>query len=186
MANYTEVFKQQDRRIRDLQIRNKSLIALMTVFMIIAVLLAAYVVYIELEEPAFGKWKRLQQEKQQTEQYNDYLLSRIDSVARFNDLLMENSPNYSGVFFEVQIGAFKEFNLQQYQESLQNLRTYQENDLNKYVLGKFRSYDMAQTFLKDIQRMGISDAFIIAKIDGKRVELKTALVAARERNQNKF
>lgn len=186
MANYTEVFKQQDQRIRDLQVRNKSLVALMAVFMIIAVLLAAYVVYIEVEDPAFGKWNRLQQEKQQTEQYNDYLLSRIDSIGRFNDLLMENSPNYAGVFFEVQIGAFRDFNLQAYQESLQNLRAYQENDLNKYVLGKFRDYTMAQAFLKDIQRMGISDAFIIAKIDGKRVDLKTALVATKERDQNKF
>lgn len=178
MTTNSEVFKQLNQRINALERNNKTLKVLFFLFVFVAFLLAAYIVYIEVATPPFGKWRFLRQEKLQTQQFNDYLLSRIDSISRSNDLLMENSPYYSGVFFEVQIGAFENFDLEAYQEALENLHFYKEDSLNKYVLGKFRNYQKAKAFQKDMMRMGVEDAFVIGKINGERVEITQAIKAA--------
>ena len=178
----TEVFKNLNKRINELERRNSLQSSLLILFIIFTVLLSGYIIYIEVEDPPFGKWKYLSLEKKQTQEYNDYLLSRIDSISRSNDLLLENSPYYPGVFFEVQIGAFESFDLNAYKKSLENLRSYKEDSLQKYVLGKFRELDQAKLFLKDIRRMGVSDAFIIAKINGERVEVHEALRAQKEKD----
>lgn len=178
----TEDFKRLEDRIKDLENKNNSQTSIIVLFIIVSLLLTAYIVYIELEEPPFGKWERLADEKKQTEDYSEYLLSRIDSISRSNDLLMENSPFYKGVFYEVQIGAFQYFDLNEYQESLQNLRGYKQDSLNKYVLGKFRDWNQAKLFLRDVRKMGVQDAFIVAKLDGTRVEIKQAREAERTKN----
>ena len=180
MATDTEEFKRLNLRIKELERRNKSLKGIYFFYLILAVVLAAFIAYTELSEPPFGIWKQISNEKKQTEQFSDYLLSRIDSINRANNLLMENSPYYTGVFFEVQIGAFEHFDMAEYQEALENLRSYRGDSLNKYVLGKFRDYDRAKAFEKDIQRMGVEDAFIVGKINGKRVTITQALNAAKE------
>lgn len=179
----TEVFHNQNRRINELERKYIFQSGLLIFFIILVVILAGYIVYIEVEEPPFGKWEQKNLERRQTEEYNDYLLSRIDSISRSNDLLLENSSFYPGVFYEVQIGAFQHFDLSTYLQSLENLRVYQEDDLQKYVLGKFRDLNTAKLFLKDISQMGISDAFIIAKIDGKRVEVKEAIAAQKAKGE---
>ena len=173
-----DVFQKQEQKITNLRKRNRSLRSLLYFFIVVTLLLVAYVVYTELATPPFGKWKTVMNNKVQTDQYNEYLLVRIDSIARANDLLMENSPLYTGVFFEVQIGAFRSFDLNKYKDALENLRYYRQDSLNKYVLGKFRNYPTAIAFQRDIVKMGISDAFIVGKIDGNRVEISQAIKAA--------
>ncbi len=175
----TEDFKRLEKRIKDLENKNKGQTTIIVLFIFLSLLLTGYIVYIELEEPPFGKWKQLSEEKKQTEDYSDYLLSRIDSINRSNDLLLENSPFYTGVFFEVQIGAFQYFDLDKYQEALLNLRGYKQDSLNKYVLGKFRDLNQAKLFLMDVRKMGVNDAFLVAKINGTRVEVRQALEAQR-------
>lgn len=175
-----DVFQKQEQKITDLRKSNRSLRSLLYFLMLVLLLLMAYVVYIEVSDPPFGKWRSIMENKAQMEQYNEYLLVRIDSIARANDLLMENSPLYTGVFFEVQIGAFKNFDLDRYQDALENLRYYRQDSLKKYVIGKFRNYPTAKAFQKDIVRMGVKDAFVVGKINGNRVEISAAIRAAKE------
>lgn len=82
-----------------------------------------------------------------------------------------------GTHFEVQIGAFQFFDLHKYRPGFN--KSFQEerdaDDLDKYTIAKFRSYIEAQAFKHDIIRLGIDDAWIVAKIDGKRVDINTAL-----------
>lgn len=87
-----------------------------------------------------------------------------------------------GLHYEVQIGAFKYFNLHRYRQSFNHLHNDEEDGLDKYTLAKFTTYSEAEAFKKDIQRMGIKDAFIVAKIDGKRVDIKAALKAEKQGN----
>lgn len=178
MATHSAIFKELNRRISELENSNNALKTLFLLFVFIVLLLSSYIIYIELKTPPFGKWHALNETMKQTEQYNEYLLARMDSISRANDLLMENSPYYGGIFFEVQIGAFRNFDLKAYQQSLENIRYYKQDSLNKYVLGKFRNYGMAKSFQKDVAKMGIADAFIVAKLDGKRVEIPKALKAS--------
>ncbi|MEM9672108.1 MAG: hypothetical protein AAF992_05905, partial [Bacteroidota bacterium] len=46
--------------------------------------------------------------------------------------------------------------------------------LDQYTLGKFRDLEKALAFQKDVQQMGIQDAFVVAKVDGERVTVKEA------------
>lgn len=94
-----------------------------------------------------------------------------------NRLLSESGQPIE-VGFEVQIGAFRHFDLDSYSEDLVNMKIREAGDINRYVLGSFTSLEEAQNFLKDIKLMGVQDAFIGGVIDGKRVSVKEAQKAA--------
>lgn len=95
-----------------------------------------------------------------------------------------NKERTEGVWYEVQIGAFKDFNLDQYKDSLVNMKI-DANSLKRLTLGSFDKYAQASKFKKDIRRMGIRDAFIIGKINGERVKIKQAISAEKEKANNK-
>ncbi len=92
---------------------------------------------------------------------------------------MELSPYYTGVFFEVQIGAFAYFDLDTYKEDLVKMNIDKTEQIDQYTLGKFRDLDQALSFQKDIQKDGYPRCFVIAKVDGKRVSIKEALAEGR-------
>ncbi len=81
-----------------------------------------------------------------------------------------------GLVFKVQIGAFQFLDLKKYFESLgdQNLTTETVDNLNKYTIGKFKDLNTAEAFKKDIRRMGVKDAWIVAYFDGVRIDMKEA------------
>lgn len=79
-----------------------------------------------------------------------------------------------GLVFKVQIGAFKYFDMNKYLSSTENFSGERHGGLNKYTIGKFRDYEMAQAFKKDIQRLGIRDAWVVPYIDGVRVTMQEA------------
>ncbi|MCI4668698.1 MAG: SPOR domain-containing protein [Bacteroidia bacterium] len=83
------------------------------------------------------------------------------------------------VGFEVQIGAFRHFKLDDYSESLISMKIRKAGDMNRYVLGSFTTLEEAKAFLKDIKMMGVEDAFIAGVVDGKRVSVKEAEEAAK-------
>lgn len=180
MSTNAEEFQKLNKRVLYLQRKNRGIKSALTLFIILFLVLLAYLIYGELKEPLFGKWPRIAGEKEELQTYNNYLIARMDSLTRANDLLMENSPYYAGVFFEVQIGAFKNFDLQAYENQFSSLG-FEEGDVwHKYVLGKFRDFEMAKAFWKDIREMGLEGAFVVAKIDGKRVPLKEGIQASRQ------
>lgn len=113
------------------------------------------------------------------------LQAQLDStVVQFQRLRQEHNrvlAEYGQqveVGFEVQIGAFRYFDLNKYSESLVNMRIRESGDVNRYVLGSFTSLEEAKEFLKDIRIMGVQDAFIGGVINGKRVTVKEAEEAA--------
>jgi hypothetical protein len=132
-------------------------------------------VYIEFFPPFFGRWPQLQTQNVLLQQQNEQLHDELDSMNRVNGLLLELSPYYTGVFFEVQIGAFEHFDLTDYKEDLVKMNIDKTEQVDQYTLGKFRDLDRALAFRKDIQRIGIKDAFVIAKVDGRRVSVREAL-----------
>lgn len=92
-----------------------------------------------------------------------------------NDLLLENSDRTDGIFFEVQIGSFKDFDIDQYNANLASLRSIKHDGKSKLVLGKFRSFQKALLFENDMKRVGISGAFIVGRVDGEIVPYQDAL-----------
>ena len=144
-------------------------IALLVVFMI-ATLGIIYFVSSEASKPYFGKPQQLNSQLLKLEIENASLLKLIDSLETSNSILMQESSDPSGIFYEVQIGVFKNFDIEKYNKNLQKLHYTTISGINYITLGKFRDFDDAKDFALDMRRIGIKDAFIVSKLDGKRVD----------------
>lgn len=121
------------------------------------------------------------------------LSSKVDSLTQLNeglqkdnDLLVENSllEERDGVFYEVQIGSFTDFKLDQYQEELAAIRQEKHDGKTKLLLGRFRSFKKALLFENDMKRLGLKDAFIVGRIDGTIVDYQQAIEVQRTREGN--
>lgn len=125
---------------------------------------------------------RLEQEIDQREKITDSLLVVVGRLKNQNDLLAEISPMPNGIFFEVQLGGFNEFKIEQYLSNLAALHTYKYHSGNKLLLGRFRSFKNALQFESDLKRMGIKNAKLVGSINGKVVTYQEALDALKTGN----
>ncbi len=82
----------------------------------------------------------------------------------------------SGIVYKVQIGAFKNFDMTKYiqEKGEGHFEGESADNLNKYTIGQFRDLEVAEAFKKDLRKLGIKDAFIVAYSDGKRITLEEA------------
>jgi len=83
-----------------------------------------------------------------------------------------------GVVFKVQVGAFKNKNLEKYFDNNPNFggeAGKEPSDPQKITIGIFRDYWEADTFKKYMREMGVKDAWIVPYRDGQRVEIKDVL-----------
>ncbi|HYG37736.1 MAG TPA: Ezrin/radixin/moesin family protein [Cytophagales bacterium] len=88
----------------------------------------------------------------------------------------QSSVSTKGVIFKVQIGAFRNKNLEKYLKNNVNFSGESDPDgTRKYTLGLFRDYWEADTFKKYLREMGVKDAWIVPYRDGERVALKDVL-----------
>lgn len=83
----------------------------------------------------------------------------------------EKAP--TGIYFRVQIGAYKNFKVQS------NLNagpfgTETEGDIYKYVFGYYSTLDEAETVKSDFVKMGIKDAWVVGFDNGKRISKEEA------------
>ncbi|MEM9831748.1 MAG: hypothetical protein AAF944_14000 [Bacteroidota bacterium] len=179
METLAEQFQQVSKQKSQVQQHNKLLKQGLIFSGGLIFLLVGYLIFIEFFTPLFGRWPQVQKSLDRAEAQNYYLKEQIDSLYRVNDLLLELSPYYTGVFYEVQIGAFENFDLADYQEDLVKMNIDYNGPLDQYTLGKFRDLPKALAFQRDIQQMGIQDAFVVAKVDGERVSVKEALQEAK-------
>ena len=79
-----------------------------------------------------------------------------------------------GVVFKVQLGAFRQKDLKDYDNS-PNFSAEDENGLQKFTLGVFRDYYKADTFKKHLRSMGVKEAWVVSYRDGQRVPIKEVL-----------
>lgn len=126
-------------------------------------------------------------EKQDLSLQQDTLLSKkidsLQSVYQANGFSSSNNEAYNdesdvvdGLIYTIQIGAFRKYDLSKYpKDELKNFRSMPNRDLKTYSIGKFKTADQARSFLKEIRRIGIRDAFILPIKDGERIGLKEAI-----------
>ena len=167
-------FKKLNSEIEELEQSNLNKSIGLWILGILLALMIAYIVFSEVKQPLFGKWPQIAEEHATLTSSNKMLSSSADSVLKVNDTFMENSLYNYGIFYEVQIGAFEHFDLTAYNQQLVNLRMQNVDGLNKYTLGKFRKFNDAEAFHKDVVKLGIQDAFIRASEDGKKITIKEA------------
>ncbi len=107
----------------------------------------------------------------------DSLIISNSELRRDNEILSENSEDLNGVFFEVQLGSFNDFDLDRYLANLANLRQEKYDGNTKLLLGRFRSFKKALLFESDLKNIGFEQAFIVGRINGELVTYKEALQA---------
>ncbi|MEO0469600.1 MAG: hypothetical protein AAF206_08275, partial [Bacteroidota bacterium] len=113
---------------------------------------------------------------------HDSLSQTVQNLRQENARFREATGEPLSVGFEVQIGAFAHFDVQAYNEELVRFSKVKSAELNKYVLGRFSTFEDAEAFLRDVHDMGLQDAFIAGIVDGQR----TTVAKAREASEAVF
>ena len=80
----------------------------------------------------------------------------------------------SGLSFRVQLGGYKNLNLEQFEDAAGEYVKVDPNEkgTEQITIGLFDSYTQANLFKKHLRSMGLKDAFIVPYQDGERVPLK--------------
>lgn len=81
---------------------------------------------------------------------------------------MNNAPQ-KGTVYKVQIGLYKEFNINKYFDQPRYIGYEEVDGMNRYIISYFPDEEIAKKFVEDVRKMGIKDAFVSKYIDGERV-----------------
>ena len=80
-----------------------------------------------------------------------------------------NATPKTGTIYKVQIGLYKEFNINKYFEQPRYIGYEDVDGMNRYIISYFKEEKIAMDFLEDVKKMGIKDAFVAKYDDGRRV-----------------
>ena len=121
----------------------------------------------------------------QTKSIEQETLNEQENIARQQDNRRETRPQVgggssgntiipkTGIVFTVQLGAYKNFNIANKMGN-SGLQIEEDEGMTKYLLGTFKSLNKAEDFRKEIVKMGIKDAWVVAFKDGKRIPKEKA------------
>ena len=87
----------------------------------------------------------------------------------------EDGQYDQGLVFRVQIGAYQNRSLAEYDTSENFKEENGPNNMQMYTLGNFRDYWEADKFKKYLRAMGVKDAWIVPYEDGQRRPIKEVL-----------
>ena len=139
---------------------------------VVAIFGLVYLYSSESKQPFIGYPKQLNKILLTQEIENAQLMFSIDSLVIANEKLVKENETIEGIVFEVQIGSFESFNIDKYSDDLEILNYTNDGGANHIILGKFRDIDDAKMFVDDLKRIGIPNATIVSKIDGKSVNIR--------------
>jgi hypothetical protein len=131
----------------------------------------------ELQSTVSDKDARIAELEDQLSRSRSELTAARAELAQLKESPVVNPMDFSkGVIFKVQIGAFKNKDLQKYFDNNPNLGgEVKESEPQKITIGIFRDYWEADKFKKYMREMGVKDAWIVPYRDGQRVEIKDVL-----------
>ena len=131
----------------------------------------------QLQSGMSNKDARIAELEDQLSQARAQATSARAELAQLKANPVKNEMDFSqGVVFKVQIGAFKNKDLQKYFDNNPNLGgEVKEGEPQRITIGIFRDYWEAHQFKKYMREMGVKDAWIVPYRDGQRVEIKDAL-----------
>lgn len=94
----------------------------------------------------------------------------------------EPEPEYSDeeesiggqTIYAVQIGAFRNNDIELYSDSFTQFKEFEEAGFYKYSLGAFETLEEAQDLRKKVIGIGFSDAFVASYINGERQAIEEA------------
>ncbi len=130
-----------------------------------------------LQREISDKDARIAELEDQISRMRSDLTSARAELARLKEAPAPVAANdYStGVWFKVQIGAFKNKDLAKYFENNPNFGGEVIDGTQRITIGVFKDYWEADTFKKYLREMGVKDAWIIPYKEGVRVDIKDVL-----------
>lgn len=75
----------------------------------------------------------------------------------------------TGTVYKVQIGLYKNFTINKYFDQPRFIGYEEVDGYNRYIISYFEDEEVAKSFVGDVRKMGIKDAFVSKYIDGVRV-----------------
>lgn len=123
--------------------------------------------------------------KEENDKYVKNLKECKDQQARLEDSLETIMQDYSramggkkpsesmkGLVFKVQLGAYKNFDASASFDGSKKLIVERENNLKRYRIGNFDNIETAKTFVEDLKKLGISDAWVVPFVNGEFVPIE--------------
>jgi outer membrane murein-binding lipoprotein Lpp len=131
----------------------------------------------QLQGQISDKDAKIAQLEDELAQQRGQLTAARAEIAQLKEAPVVNPMDFSkGVVFKVQVGAFKNKDLQKYFDNNPNFGgEAKEGEPQKITIGIFRDYWEADVFKKYMREMGVKDAWIVPYRDGQRVEIKDVL-----------
>lgn len=125
---------------------------------------------------AEGNLAAAQQAAAQAQQEITQLRQQLAAAqASRNDEVITDQPTVSGVIFQVQLGAYAQNRVDPNLATGDALDLTDQNGLQKVVVSQFRTYANAAALRDRLKRMGVKDAFVVAKNNGQRIDVQEAL-----------
>ncbi|MFA0961948.1 SPOR domain-containing protein [Roseivirga sp. BDSF3-8] len=129
-----------------------------------------------LQNEVQTKEERISTAQNQARQAQAELAEAREQLKALEEDASENETRTAnGVVFKVQVGAYKNKDLAQYNDNSDNFSSEEEGGLQRITLGNFRDYWEADTFKKYLREMGVKDAWVVPYKDGQRVPMKDVL-----------
>lgn len=92
--------------------------------------------------------------------------------------VLDKERSSQGLVYRVQIGMLKDEVVPAFPFQADMFLVEEDQEHNKYVLGSFREYDASIEFRDLIRKLGMKDAWVVAYVDGNRMDLVEAQALA--------
>lgn len=115
--------------------------------------------------------------------YVDAFIVDVNNARKFEESVISvdnvniRSTLSGKLSYHVQVGAFKREIPSQAVEmyfDLEGIKERKEGDITYLTVGEFKNYDDAKEHEKEVIRAGFRDAFVIARLNGKKISLDKA------------
>lgn len=123
---------------------------------------------------------KVQQLEQSNMALNNQLSTAQDAISQMSEptATMDSRGNEEvegpvmGTTFRVQIGAYQKNYIPENLDSSDGSMTLEQADgMQKVMVGQFRDYQAAKELMAHMKKIGLRDAWVVAYVDGSRVNL---------------
>lgn len=105
-------------------------------------------------------------------------IASLENELAEKDSIIQSAETVAGsedLQFYVQVGAYEFFDINEYFAGDKCMDVQLNDGLNKYVVGSFSDVANAESFRKDVIKLGIEDAWVVPIQNGVRIPMEDAL-----------
>ena len=102
------------------------------------------------------------------------LTNRLQYNETKNDDVVQKESIGNQTIYAVQIGAFKNNDIELFSDSFTQFNEFKQGGFYKYSLGAFETLEEAQNLRKKVIGLGFNDAFVASYVNGERQTIEEA------------